>query len=287
MVRKCLARSLSFIAVTLWTTAAVSAPIGLFDDFEGDALGLFPPGWLGIAAVDPAPPNPALPSAVVVTTTDAFGNPTKALALNDERASSQGIYRQVPLSATYTSKADVRIDRYGDTNTFTGTSSDWPIAVGINGLQGTTDPAFIPSIQVYASTLTQAWRFYGSTANTFADVPLAVAAPVGQWFTVELDVDIFGATARSRVTDTLTSALLVDQIFPLALFGAWDPLVDGAFNIEGFFDGELTGTTTAGMAVVDNIDQTVNPVPEPGTVALFSIGLLGLGVLRSRRGGRA
>src|SRR5205823_5360568 len=105
-------------------------------------VGTFPTGWLDIGAVNPDPPNPPLPSALVVNTTDAFGNPTKALSLVDAIAQSQGIYRVVPLSSVYTSKVDVRIDRYGSVTPDTSTTSDWAMEVGVNRLDGTTDPAF-------------------------------------------------------------------------------------------------------------------------------------------------
>src|SRR5947209_17825812 len=99
-------------AAMLWSVSALAAPIASSDNFESDTAGTFPTGWLDIGAVNPDPPNPPLPSALVVNTTDAFGNPTKALSLVDAIAQSQGIYRVVPLSSVYTSKVDVRIDRY-------------------------------------------------------------------------------------------------------------------------------------------------------------------------------
>jgi hypothetical protein len=57
---------------------AAAAPVGIADNFEGNAAGSFPAGWSDIGLVSPGTtPNP---SVVVVSTTDAFGNPTKALA---------------------------------------------------------------------------------------------------------------------------------------------------------------------------------------------------------------
>ena len=52
----------------------------------------------------------------------------------------------------------------------------------------------------------------------------------------------------------------------LSAFGAWDPAIDGVFNIESFWDGELSAKTTAGLWVIDNIDV---PVPEPATMLLL------------------
>src|SRR5215472_7437925 len=98
-------------ALSLAPRAANCAPIGASDDFSGDAIGSFPAGWLDVATVDPASPAPK-PSALVVGTTDAHGSPIHALGTLPAIAPSQGIYRVVPLSSAYSSKADVRVDRF-------------------------------------------------------------------------------------------------------------------------------------------------------------------------------
>ena len=46
------------------------------------------------------------------------------------------------------------------------------------------------------------------------------------------------------------------------------------------------GTSQTPFDLFNNIDVTVNPVPEPGTVALFGLGALGLGLLGWRRSRR-
>src|SRR5690348_2857255 len=159
-----LTASLFIGALTLAPHAAHAAPIGTADNFSGDAIGSFPAGWLDVAAVDPASPAPK-PSALVVGTTDAHGNPIHALGTLPAIAPSQGIYRVVPLSSAYSSKADVRVDRFSDFAAGTNPTTDWAMAVGINQLQGTTDPAFIPSIQIYASAITHSWRLFAATAD--------------------------------------------------------------------------------------------------------------------------
>src|SRR5215813_6907476 len=100
--------ALAALGLAVTVSAAQAGPIGTSENFETQTLGAFPTGWLDVAAIDPTPPNPPLPSAIVVSTTDAHGNPTRALATNDFIAPSQGIYRIVPHSSVYTSKADIR-----------------------------------------------------------------------------------------------------------------------------------------------------------------------------------
>lgn len=263
--------------------ASFAAPIGVADDFEDETVGTFPNGWLDVGALNPDAPNPPLPSSLVVSTTDAFGNPTQALSLVDAVAESQGIYRVVPQSSRYTSRADVRIDRYAGIGQDATTVSDWAIEVGVNRRVGATDFAYLPSVGVFASTLTQGWRLYVTTENVYVDLDLGAGAAPGTWYTVEVDLDVFAATVRSLILDTATGNVLVDVTTLLPDFGPWDAVVDGVFDVEGFFDGELTGTGPGTLVVIDNVDQSVVPVAEPGTLAVLVLGLAGVGFASRRR----
>jgi hypothetical protein len=258
------------------------APIGFAEDFESQTVGQFPTGWLDIGLVDPTPPDPPIPSAFVVETTDAFGQPTRALAVADAFAFTSGIYRSVPLSSLYESSADVRVDRFS--NNSSGPPQDWAMAIGINRLLGTTDPAFIPSVQLYTSSLTESWRIFITTDNAAADVDLGVPVALGTWYGVEVSLDVFAGTLHSRITDIALGSVLVDRVDSIDALdlldgidqgGLWDPLVDGIFDIEGFMDGEVTvDATIANLAVVDNIDLSSTPIPEPLSGLLLVQGLL-------------
>ncbi len=270
-----------------------AAPIGFAEDFESQTVGAFPINWLDIGLVDPTPPDPPIPSAIVVETTDAFGQPTRALAIADALAPSSGIYRSVPLSSQYESSADVRVDRFSDNST--SPPQDWAMAIGINRLIGSTDPAFIPSVQLYASSLTESWRIFIVTDNAIADVELGVPVALGTWYRAEVTLDALAGTLHSRITDIALGMVLLDQVDSIDALdlldgfdegGSWDPLVDGIFDIEGFFDGELSpSATTAALAVVDNIDLSSTPIPEPFSALLLGQGLLlvaGFGAFRRR-----
>ena len=270
-------------AMALAPHAADAALVGTSDDFSGDAIGSFPAGWLDVATVNPASPAPK-PSALVVGTTDAHGNPVHALATLPAIAPSQGIYRMVPLSSSYSSKADVRVDRFSDFAAGTNPTTDWAMAVGINDLQGTTDPALIPSIQIYASAITHTWRLFAVTTDVSADLDLGVPVTLGTWYGVQVDLNALTGSVHSTITDAATGASLADVTTALTGFGSWVPSVDGAFNIEGFFDGELTATTTSNLAVVTNIDQVNNALPEPASLGLLALAmtLTGVAVRRAR-----
>lgn len=276
-------RLIACAALLVAAPASFAAPIGVADDFEDEIVGTFPNGWLDVGALNPDPPNPPLPSAIVVATTDALGNPTQALALVDAVAESQGIYRVVPQSVRYTSRADVRIDRYADLGQDATTVSDWAIEIGVNRRDGTTDLAFVPSVGVFASTLTEGWRLYVITENVYVDLDLGVAATLGTWYTVEVDLDVVAATVRSLILETSSGNVLADVTTLLSDFGLWDTSVDGVFDVEGFFDGELTGSRSGNLVVIDNVDQSVVPVTEPASLALLALGLAGLGRVRRRR----
>src|SRR3954449_10639933 len=73
---------------------AVAGLVGPPETFEGDAVGSFPAGWSDVALVDLDSTAPK-PSALVVSTTDTFGNPTNALAPVAAIGSNQGIYRAI------------------------------------------------------------------------------------------------------------------------------------------------------------------------------------------------
>ena len=85
---------------------------------------------------------------------------------------------------------------------------------------------------------------------------------------------------HSRITDAATGATLLNSVTSLLPFGPWNPAVDGVFDIEGFFAGEVTAKTTPNLAVVDNIDARI---PEPATMLLLGSALAVGAVVRRRK----
>jgi len=102
----------------------------------------------GRGTVLPDPPVPPIPSALVISTTDAFGAPTQALLDGGGPASAKGIYTPVRSALSYTLGADVRVDRYSDSPAFP--TSDWAMQLtfaqtGVSGFDGTPQAGLTPA----------------------------------------------------------------------------------------------------------------------------------------------
>ena len=262
-----------------WATATVFAAssaqgAAILDNFEGYAVGAFPsPTWSDVGSV--LNNGQILPTATVVSTTDAFGVATQAVAIRDQVGSSRGIFAATNVGRFYSLSADIRVDRYAANST--GTASDWAMQLTF-AHAGVSSFDVTPQAGVYASSLTQGWRLFliGET-GLGADIDLNVAAVLGNWYRVSLDADALTGTFHTRIFDVLNGTQLLDDTQALA---GWSPL-EANWDSIAFFGGDLTGTT-ANQAVVDNVNiSSSGSVPEPSTVALVCAG--GLAFLRRRR----
>ena len=260
------------------------------ETFRHDSVGTFtdssfPTGWSDPALVDPNSLAPQ-PSAVVIQTTGADGLPTKALATLPAVADSQGIYRMIDPADHYATRADVRIDQFGETDPSGAAEDpdnpgfftcgcplesvnilDWPMQVSFAQLDGVTDPSHSAAVGVAASTQTHTWHLFSFIANVFADVDLGLVVEEGKWYGVKTDFNAANGALHGAITDAASGEILVDRTVFLTdpQYGEYDPSVDGVFNAEAYIDAELTlvfGTDPSlnkpGLAVIDNID-----VPSP------------------------
>jgi hypothetical protein len=257
---------LCLLAAAALAAPARSAPFS--DDFESYAPGSFPsPTWFDVRSV--ALPHAPLPSAQVVATTDAFGNPTQALQTLDAVSPSQGILTPIASADEHALAGDLRVDRYGALGPGASPNSDWPVQLGLSQVLFGSDVCCFPTPQVgiYASTQTQGWRLYSiDSAGKATDIDLDGSAVAGTWYRVDLDVDEQSGTVRSRVVDIATGVAVVDRTDAIPGWTATD------FDAIAFFDGELSGPSVAGLGSLDNVYYAA--VPEPGTLALASLGLL-------------
>jgi len=239
---------------------------GISDNFESYALGSFPsPTWQDVGTV--MAPGQTLPSATVVSTTDAHGNPTQALAVADYIAPSRGIYATVPVSGTYSLAADIRVDQYSLYPD--NTASDWAMQLTF-AEAGVSNFAFTPQAGIYASSLTGDWRLF-LIGGPGADIPLGVPAVVGTWYHVELDFNANTDTFHSIIEDAATGTVLVNQFNTIS---GLTP-AETEYDSIAFFGGETsTNPGRPDLAVVDNVNiSAVGTVPEPSGLVLLGSGL--------------
>ena len=262
------------VLIVMLVMVAHSLPVHagtITDNFQSYPVGSFPaPQWSDVGAVLPEPPVAPLPSATVITTTDAFGNTTQALSTVGALAASKGIFAPIPVSLTYSLAADVRVDRYSDHSD--STTSDWAMQLTFAQV-GIRNFATTPQAGIYASSLTQGWRLFLISSNggaASADTDLGGAASLGTWYRLELTVDVNTGAFHSRVSDIAQGQLLVDRT---DVIPNWQPQ-DGQFDSFAFFGGELSPDDTVGnVGIVDNVNIVAVAVPAPRTVVLVAVGL--------------
>ncbi len=261
--------------------ASISASAGaqVIDNFQSYNLGFLPsPLWHDVGTVLPNGRIPPIPSAYVISTTDAHGNLTQAVTTTGALATSKGIWASVPVSNFYSLFADVRVDRYSDAPS--STTADWAMQLSF-GQNGVYNWASTPQVGLYASSLTQEWRLYAATNSVGFDISLGVAANVGTWYTVSQTFDGTNGVFHSQIWNATSGTQLLDTFNTLT---GWNP-ADSNFDAFAFFGGDLSaGDTYGNIGVVDNVNVSGVTTPEPATLALLAACMLPLvGVLRRRK----
>jgi len=237
------------------------------DNFESYAIGTFPsPTWTDLQAIFPDPHTP-VPSATVVSTTDAFGHATQALTLANSPSPNRGILAPVPVSGFYTMSGDIRVDQYSDHPL--NYASDFPMEMGF---VNTTSPnvCCAPSAGIYASSQLGTWRVFVNTrADVIADFDLGVPATLGTWYTLQFSFSLATSTIHSVIVDTATGTVLVNQFD----FVPGMDLAATGYNAIGYFGSDPIGfgDTIGDVGTVDNASGTTTP--EPTTFLLIGSGL--------------
>jgi hypothetical protein len=245
---RCTSILLFLAALPLGPTTATSAAGAADEDFETDALAALPGcPWLDVGQVPTVTTAPN-PSATVVATTDADGQPTQALALVDAVADSQGIYRPVPVSSRYVVAADMRVDQLSDGGTLPYQEG---AGVFVAQLNGDLNLCCVPAVGIYASSVMQGWRLYVvGISGLFEDIDLTVPVTIGAWQRVEFELITTTGAIRSRIWDLATDTLVLDQVTTIA---GWTP-GDGDYDILAVVDVEVSKESTIGNEMVfDNI----------------------------------
>jgi len=92
---------------------------------------------------------------------------------------------------------------------------------------------------------------------------------------------LYDPTAGNLLMDVIA---LAGVISPITALDAQNTVGDGVSRIYAFDDLPTMATDTSSLGLITQFTTgPVNPVPEPGTLALFGLGLAGLGFAQRRK----
>ncbi len=246
-------RSRAIGVLMLLTTVALG---DVSDDFEGydvggPALGI----WQDAASWIDNPTNPA-PTALVVETTDAMGNLTQAVQIQDGIGSSGGIIGRVNSTTVQRFETDLRLDQLGN-----GSQPNWAAATGF--LQETDQPDFnwMPQAFVYTNA-SRRFRLFVQNADgqggQSRDFGLgAFTWSFDTWYRIVLEVDTESGVFGVSITDLETADVLFDQT---RTYSGWNREY-GQYDAISINDGEYGSNpgTIGNMASIDNVVHVATP----------------------------
>ncbi|MBO6512679.1 MAG: hypothetical protein JJ974_01785 [Phycisphaerales bacterium] len=261
-------------AIAALMLLGTGACAGVVDDFESYTLGGSPSGiWQDASSYIVNPSNPG-PTVEVITTTDAMGNATQAVQIQDGLGSSGGIIGQVQHASMQRMEMDVRLDQIGN-----GSNPNWIAATGFAQLTDQDDINRMPQAFVYADKNSSRFRLYVSNSNGntgFRDFGLGAHSwELDTWYRIGLGVNSETGVFEVSIVNAQTGEVLVDV---LRGYNGWNSDF-GQYDLAGVIDGEYGSNlgTIANMASVDNFSY----VPSPGTA--LALGALGLFASHRRR----
>lgn len=257
------------LALPLVSHAALATT--LTDDLESLTPGPLPQGiWEDMSSRVAG--HTTVPTSDVISTTDAYGQPTLAIQTKPIFGRSTGFHTGVQLADIHNLTADIRVDTFGD-------GLAWAQCVGFTMDDGAPDINQSPQCLVYP-WFDGTWHFFVNEPNGGDSLILAPPIVLGHWYTVNLQIDTATGDISLLISDTATGL----------------PLGGGSSNVAGFtsnynrlsfFDGEFAGTgTTSAQATIDNIRYVATGLPCTADLnADDTVGSTDLAVLLAAWGG--
>lgn len=236
--------SISAIAALAFTRGLVCLGGVQVSDFESDQVGVFPGGsWVDIEERVVNNPTPS-PTMLVVETTGADGNPTRA-AQSVRAEGTSGMFVEIDDAPSHHLEVDLRVDSPVQ-------QGSWAMAVGLIQDVGRGDVNLNTQAVVYT------WfdRHMYLYLTQGLDIPGTVNLPlpdfqyeVGVWYRVLIDADGRDGVITATVLDGATGAQLTTRTHTAA---NW-VIERGRFDAYAVFDGEPRSAPGGVQATVDNV----------------------------------
>ncbi len=262
-------------ALTAVSIIASLASAGVTDSFEDYQVGESPGGiWQDASSFIDNPTNPG-PTVSVISTTDAQGNATQAVQIQDGLGTSGGIIGHVGRSSVQRFETDLRLDQQGN-----GSNPNWISAAGFIQQTEQSDFNWMPQAFVYATKNSNRFRLYvrnqdGQNGQA-RDFGLGTSSwSFDTWYRITLEVDTETGEFDIKITNKETGQVLMDGT---RIYSGRDSEF-GSYDHISINDGEYGSNlgTIGNMATIDNVTY----VPAPGAVGVMAIG--GLTLTRRRR----
>jgi len=230
--------ALSCALAALLASNARAGSVQLTDDLETLTPGPLPQGiWEDMSTRVAG--HASVPTSDVISTTDAFGQPTLAIQTRPIFGLSTGFHTAAQFADVHDLTADVRIDTFGN-------AQSWPTCVGFTMDDGSSDINDSPQCLIYPWH-DGSWRFFVHEPNGGVYIIGAPRIALENWYTVNLRVDTTTGDISLLISDTATGQALGGGNVTVAGFTS-------NYDRLSFFDGELPNTgTTSAQATVDNI----------------------------------
>lgn len=186
------------------------------------------------------------------------------------------------------------------TETFETRSGSAPLAINFGaagtatlagpGNVNTVTPGTTNTAGRYSVASLTSSRYWEASAGT-GGIVINFSAPIAAFGFYGIDLGDFGGTLTLALTDTLNT--VTNLVVPMAT----PRRADGSVLYYGFYDTvtqyksvAFLSTSGAGdIFAFDNFSigsiEQVRPVPEPMSLAVFGLGLAGLGLARRRKAG--
>lgn len=243
----------------------------IVDDFESYVPGGLPGGiWEDATSYIDAPTHTGN-SVSVIDTTDAFGNATRAVQINDHVGTSGGLISDVGYASTQHFEIDVRLDQRGN-----GSAPNWMSAVGFFQDTDQSDFNWSPQAVVYASGNGR-FRLFVQNADgqggASRDFGLSGGVwSMDTWYRVSLEADTVNGIFDVMITDLETGNVIADVT---RTYTGWNAAF-GQYDLISVNDGEYGNNpgTIGNMSTYDNARY----VPAPS-----ALGVLGLGAIAAMR----